>query len=200
MRLKNTHTFSLIFILYYNYFTTENRFLTLWLYLFVWIYWIHVGRLYTQPYKLKDRHCKMGKAESPCFFYNGWVSVPLLRTTLLTRRFSTITRRAERARVSNGKGDGNGKEILSRNARWLMHRERLGSRSCRDFFDDEERNRVRCKSKVLRIERFDRTFCSFEIERIRANLARLRWKRWFFSINNVEKIFNEHNRRVSAFK
>lgn len=108
------HTFSL-FISYYNYFIIENRFIFIFLSYFavtsICLDWIHAGRLYTQPYKLKDRHCKMGEAESPCFFYNGWVSVPLLRTTLLTRRFSTITRRAERVRVSNGKGDAMAKRF-----------------------------------------------------------------------------------------
>ena len=75
---------------------------------------------------------KMGKVESPCFFHNGRVSVPLLRTTLLTRRFSIVTW-GDRE-VSSGQGDESVERcasvgILSSNTGWLMRRRGLRSHS-----------------------------------------------------------------------
>jgi len=75
---------------------------------------------------------KMGKAESPCFFHNGRVSVPLLRTTLLTRRFSIVTR--DDREVSSEQEDESVERcasvgILSSNTGWLMRRRGLRSHS-----------------------------------------------------------------------
>lgn len=99
----------------------------------------------SRPRKLRHRCWKWVKLKTPCFFHNGRVSVPLLRTTLLTRRFSAVTRGdrrgIERTRGGWGVGGGGlaGGGILSCNAGWLMRRRGLRSHGWHEFSNSKAR-------------------------------------------------------------